>query len=45
MWYLQHKQEYKFITCKSYEQALKKFYRQFRDIDGSIPWTIEYNPR
>jgi hypothetical protein len=42
MWYLVHIREYKFISCNSYEQAVNEYYRQYRDDDGSIPWTIEY---
>jgi len=42
MWQLVHKREYKFISCNSYEQALREFYMQWRDVDGSIPWDIEY---
>ena len=42
MWYLEHKRELKIITCNSYEQAIKEYFYQWRDDDGSIPWTIEY---
>jgi hypothetical protein len=42
MWYLAHTREYKFISCNSYEQAVNEYYRQYRDDDGSLPWTIEY---
>lgn len=42
MWRLVHKRENKFISCNSHEQAVKEFYRQYRDEDGSIPWTMEY---
>jgi hypothetical protein len=42
MYYLAHIREYKFISCSSYQQALNEYYRQWRDTDGYIPWTIEY---
>ena len=42
MWYLQHKTEWLFVSCKSYEHARNELYRQWRTADGSIPWTIEY---
>ena len=41
-YYLQHKRENRVIHCRDYQQALSDFYRQWRDPDGSIPWTIEY---
>jgi len=42
MWYLEHQRENKRITCRSYDHALREFYFQWRDGDGSIPWTIKY---
>jgi hypothetical protein len=45
MWYLAHTREYKFISCNSYEQAMSEYHRQYRDENGSIPWTIEYKDR
>lgn len=44
MWYLEHIKEYKFISCSSYEHAIKELYRQWREQDGSIPWLIKYKP-
>ena len=49
MFKLIHKHENKVISCYSYEQALSEYYRQWREPDGSIPWTIsqfgfDYNP-
>ena len=42
MFYLQHTRENRRISCRSYEQALSDLYTQWRDADGSIPWTIEW---
>ena len=45
MWSLRHTREWNFwISCGSYERAIKEFYRQWRDDDGSIPWEIVYEP-
>lgn len=41
MFYLQHKRENRRITCQTYEQAVREFFYQWRDPDGSIPWIIE----
>jgi len=43
MYYLEHKRDHRFITCYSYQQAIKEYYNQYRDPDGSIPWTVKYN--
>ena len=42
MWYLAHLREHKFISFTACSYEVNEFYRQFRDVDGSIPWTIEY---
>lgn len=42
MWYLQHKRENRRVSCRSKFGAIVEFYRQWRDDDGSIPWTVEY---
>ena len=42
--YLKHKRENRRITCRSHRECVIEFYRQWRDADGSIPWTIEYGP-
>jgi hypothetical protein len=42
MWYLKHKRENRRISCNSRAQAISDFYYQWRDDDGSIPWTIEW---
>ena len=46
-WYLQHKRANRRISCKSRETMIAEFYRQWRDVDGSIPWvmTMEYVAR
>lgn len=41
-WYLRHKRENRIICCQSWSQATAEFYMQWRDEDGSIPWTIHY---
>jgi len=42
--YLQHKRDCKTITCGiDYQAVLRVYYRQWRDEDGTIPWTIEYH--
>ena len=42
MYYLQHKRENRTISCRTREQCVYEYYRQWRDADGSIPWTMEY---
>jgi hypothetical protein len=38
--YIEHTQTRQRITCTSIAQAIKEFYRQWRDSDGAIPWVI-----
>jgi hypothetical protein len=42
MYVLQHNRSNTQITCRSYDEALRLFYRQWRDLDGSIPWQIKW---
>lgn len=42
--YLTHKRTNDRINCRTFTEALREFYRQYRDIDGSIPWIIVDGP-
>jgi hypothetical protein len=43
MYYLQHKRDqWRILTCITYSRAVSEYFRQWRDPDGSIPWTIEH---
>lgn len=44
MWFIQHKRDpsRRVTGAGTYHAALCAFYRQWRDPDGSIPWTLEY---
>jgi hypothetical protein len=43
MYQLRHRNGYDYITCKNYNHAVRELYRQWRDLDGSIPWRVTFN--
>lgn len=42
MYYLIHRREQQFISCKSFDDMIKQYFMQWRDNDGTIPWRLFY---
>jgi hypothetical protein len=41
-YFLEHKRENRFLSCRTRNGALTSYFMQWRDPDGSIPWTLHY---